>query len=166
MRISFLPRTAGILEPNFYRRHWKLQSVRKFFIETFEIVFVHFMTLSEAFHQNSSLNISKSYLGPSFLLFNLEVLLPRPLILWLWPTDAVKSRDIKEVLCVVNIASLGLFRVKISAECLVSDGVLVLVEVRHEVRVSGVILRPALCLSWLRDTVVLLIVTVEMSGEL
>ena len=39
VRVPSLPRTAGILEPNFDRRHGKLQSVSKFFIETFEILF-------------------------------------------------------------------------------------------------------------------------------
>ena len=50
VRVPSLPRTAGILEPNFDRRHGKLQSVSKFFIETFEILFTHFKTLLKTFH--------------------------------------------------------------------------------------------------------------------
>ena len=141
MRISFLPRTFCILEPDFHCGYWKLKSLCKFFVKTSQIIFSHFETLPKTFHQNSSLNVRKFDLSSRFLLFYLKILVSRAVIMVRTvPADAVKSRNVKIVLSVIVVASVNILGVEIFAESFISHWLVVLVEVRHEVRVCGIIL--------------------------
>lgn len=181
MRISFLPRTFCILEPDFNCRHWKLQSLSKFFMETFQIIFSHFETLSKTFHQNSSLNVCKFDLSSRFLLFYFKILISGGgmIMIRTVPADAVKPRNVEIVLRVFVVAScINILGVEIFAESLISNRLLVLVEMRHEIRVvCGVIARPGSApVLWRLPTVRavlvltglagLTVVTVEVTGQL
>ena len=139
-------------------------------METFQIIFSHFETLSKTFHQNSSLNVCKFDLSSRFLLLYLKILVSRAVIMVRTvPADAVKPRDVEIVLVVFVIASIHILRVEISAESLISDRLVVLVEVRHEIRVCGIILSGA-GQFWMFPAVLVLlvatVVTVEVAGEL
>ena len=140
-------------------------------METFQIIFSHFETLSKTFHQNSSLNVSKFDLGSRFLLFYFKILISGAVVVMIRtvPADAVKSGDVKIVLRIFLVASIDILGVEIFAESLISDRLVVLVESRHEIRVSGVILSGAGMFWRLPPVLVLLVatvVTVEVAGEL
>ena len=140
-------------------------------METFQIIFSHFETLSKTFHQNSSLNVCKFDLSSRFLLLYFKILISGGGLVMIRavPADAVKPRNVEIVLVVFIIASIDILRVEIFAESLISDRFVVLVESRHEIRVCGIILSGA-GMVWMLPTVLMLlvatVVTVEVTGEL